>query len=327
MDPMVIAISVGVFLTFVALFAALRRGESSQTAMASRLGALRRDGDALFQTPADTVSKLRQRSYSGFPLLSAFLGQFKGSDEIAIHLERAGVPLRVGEYYVIRWGAAALLFLAPLVLGPSLSTLIGGFILAGVGFMLPAMWINGQRKKRTRRINAQLVDMLGMVSNSLKSGYGLMQSFEFAARQCPAPLSTELSRMLREANLGMGAEEALNGLGQRVDSADLDMVLTAVNIQRAVGGNLAEILDNVSRMMRERERIRGEIATLTAQQKMTAIVIGGLPVFMFAVFMVLNPSYTSLLFTEMAGRAMLGLALGLEVLGFLTIKRIMAIEI
>jgi len=213
------------------------------------------------------------------------------------------------------------------VLGPSLSTLMGGFILAGVGFMLPAMWINGQRKKRTRRINAQLVDMLGMVSNSLKSGYGLMQSFEFAARQCPAPLSTELSRMLREANLGMGAEEALNGLGQRVDSADLDMVLTAVNIQRAVGGNLAEILDNVSHMMRERERIRGEIATLTAQQKMTAIVIGGLPVFMFAVFMVLNPSYTSLLFTEMAGRAMLGLALGLEVLGFLTIKRIMAIEI
>ena len=197
MDPMVIAISVGVFLTFVALFAALRRGESSQTAMASRLGALRKDGDAVFQAPADTVSKLRQRSYSGFPLLSAFLGQFKGSDEIAIHLERAGVPLRVGEYYLIRWGAAALLFLAPLVLGPSLSTLIGGFILAGVGFMLPAMWINGQRKKRTRRINAQLVDMLGMVSNSLKSGYGLMQSFEFAARQCPAPLSTELSRMLR----------------------------------------------------------------------------------------------------------------------------------
>src|SRR3990172_8676927 len=318
MDPLVIAISVLVFLTFVTFFTALRGGKSSQATMASRLDSLRKDGSAALETPDEAVSTFKKRSYSGFPLLSAFLAQFKGSDEIAIHLERAGVPLRVGEYYMIRWGAALLFFLAPLIFGPSPFMLLVALGLGCVGFMLPAMWINGQRKKRTRQINAQLVDMLGMVSNSLKSGYGLMQSFEFAARQCPAPLSTELSRMLRAANLGMGAEEALNGLGQRVDSADLDMVLTAVNIQRAVGGNLAEILDNVAHMMRERERIRGEINTLTSQQKMTGIVIGGLPVFMFAVFMVLNPDYTSLLFTEMAGKAMLALAVGLEFIGYLT---------
>jgi tight adherence protein B len=105
------------------------------------------------------------------------------------------------------------------------------------------------------------------------------------------------------------------------------MVLTAINIQRAVGGNLSEVLEKVAFTMRERERIRGEISTLTSQQKMTGIVIGGLPVFMFGIFMVLNPDYMSLLFTETAGRLILMTAIGLEVLGYFVIKRIMAIEV
>ena len=154
-----------------------------------------------------------------------------------------------------------------------------------------------------------------------------MQSFEFAAKQMQPPLALELRRMLREANLGLSAEDSLNAMGERIDSKDLDMVLIAINIQRTVGGNLAEILDQVASTMRERERIRGEIVTLTSQQKMTGIVIGGLPVMMFLIFMVMNPGYMSLLFTEMAGRVMLAMAVGLEFLGYLTIKRIMAIEI
>jgi tight adherence protein B len=154
-----------------------------------------------------------------------------------------------------------------------------------------------------------------------------MQSFEFAARQMHTPIALEIRRMLRDSNLGMGAEDALNALGERIDSTDLDMVLVAINIQRTVGGNLAEILDKVASTMRERERIRGEINTLTAQQKMTGIVIGGLPVFMFAIFMVMNPSYESLLITETAGKAMLGVAVGLQVMGYFVMKRIIAIEV
>lgn len=133
--------------------------------------------------------------------------------------------------------------------------------------------------------------------------------------------------MLREGTLGMSAEQALFALGQRVDSRDLDMVITAINIQRSVGGNLAEILDNVAFTMRERERIRGEINTLTSQQRLTGIVIGALPVFMFAIFMVINPGYMSLLFTTMAGRGIMGTAIVLEILGYFTIKRIVAIEV
>ena len=154
-----------------------------------------------------------------------------------------------------------------------------------------------------------------------------MQSFEFAGRQMEPPIALEIRRMLRDANLGMSGEDALLAMGERIGSKDLDMVLTAINIQRAVGGNLSEILDQVGFTMRERERIRGEIITLTSQQRMSGIVIGGLPVFMFLLFTAMNPGYMSVFFTELAGRAMLVGAVGLELLGFFVIKRLMAIEI
>jgi tight adherence protein B len=251
----------------------------------------------------------------------------KGSEAVAIQLEQAAIPLRVGEFYMIRWSAAAILFFVPFVFGFSIFNFLIAIGLSVVGYMIPAQWVNSRRKKRINHINAQLVDLLGMVSNSLKSGYGLMQSFEFAARQLPDPLGHEIQRMLRESTLGVSAEQALNALGKRVDSRDLDMVLTAINIQRSVGGNLAEILDKVAYTMRERERIRGEINTLTAQQKLTGIVIGGLPVFMFIIFMVVNPDYMATLFTTTAGRLLIVVGLSLEVVGYFAIKRIMAIEI
>jgi tight adherence protein B len=196
-----------------------------------------------------------------------------------------------------------------------------------IGYWLPSKWLAGKRKKRMTRIVSQLVDLLGMVSNSLKSGYGLMQSFEFASKQLPDPLGLEIRRMLRESTLGMAAEQALAALGQRLQSSDMDMVLTAINVQRAVGGNLAEILDKVAFTMRERERIRREISTLTAQQKMTGIIIGGLPIFMFGIFMLLNPSYMSLLFTTMTGRFLMVGSAVMEIMGYFTINRIMAIEV
>lgn len=329
MDPIVIVISATAFLSVLLLTVGMKRGESGDAGMAVRLEAFKGGQDArpVLASATSPVSRLKQRSYSGLPVLSAFLSQFKGSEKVALHLDRAGIPLRVGEYYLIRWGMAATFFAAPFVFTQNLLTVVMAIGAALVGYMLPAMWVNNKRKSRNVRINAQLVDLLGLVSNSLKSGYGLMQSFEFAARQLDGPMAVELRRMLREANLGLSAEDALNSLGERIYSKDMDMVLTAINIQRAVGGNLAEILDKVSFTMRERERIRGEISTLTAQQKMTGIVIGGLPVFMFVLFMIMNPSYMSLLFTELAGRAILGAAIGLELLGYLAIKKIMAIEV
>jgi tight adherence protein B len=331
MDPLLIAIAILVALTvFTLVLAALSPRKKTDGAptgkMAARLDAFRPDYDQPITTQ-ERVAHLRQRSYSGLPLLSAFLAQFKASEKSALLLERAGLPLRVGEFYMIRFGVAVVMFFVPLAFGPSLFTLGSGLVSALIGFMIPAWWVGGKKSARMRRFEAQLVDLLGLLSNSLKSGYGLMQSFEFAGRQMEPPIALEIRRMLRDANLGMSGEDALLAMGDRIASKDLDMVLTAINIQRAVGGNLAEILDQVAFTMRERERIRGEIITLTSQQRMSGIVIGGLPIFMFALFMVMNPAYMSLLFTEMAGRVMLIGAASLEIFGYFVIKRIMAIEI
>jgi tight adherence protein B len=331
MDPLLIAIAVVVALTvFTVVLGVLSPRKKAEggggSKMAARLDAFRPDYNAPV-TSQERVAKLRQRSYSGLPLLSAFLAQFKGSEKAALLLERAGLPLRVGEFYMVKFGVGFVLFFVPLAFGPSLFTVGSGLVSGFIGFMLPSWWVGNKKASRMRRIEGQLVDLLGLLSNSLKSGYGLMQSFEFAGRQMEPPIALEIRRMLRDANLGMSAEDALVAMGERIDSRDLDMVLTAINIQRAVGGNLSEILDQVAATMRDRERIRGEIATLTSQQRMTGIVIGGLPVFMFVLFMMMNPTYMSLLFTEMAGRIMLIGAASLEVSGFFVIKRIMAIEI
>lgn len=331
METLQIVVPVTLLVAVMFMMLGLRREKKQGRGkgLESRLEAFKQGGEAVqqIQSQHETEAKLKQRSYSGLPFMSSFLSQFSGSEKAALELERAGVPLRVGEFYLIRWGLAIGFFIVPWIFGVGMFQLVIAVVLSMLGYMLPAMWLSGRRKGRITRIEAQLVDMLGLVSNSLKSGYGLMQSFEFASKQMHAPVSLELKRMLREANLGMGAEDALNAMGERIDSKDFDMVLTAINIQRAVGGNLSEVLEKVAFTMRERERIRGEISTLTSQQKMTGIVIGGLPVFMFGIFMVLNPDYMSLLFTETAGRLILMTAIGLEVLGYFVIKRIMAIEV
>lgn len=325
MDPLVILISAMVLLAVFSLVVGIS-SLRAKGGMAERLEAYRSQDESEAGAKAEEP-RLRRRSYSGLPVLSAFLSQFRGSEQVAVQLERSGVPLRVGEYYLIRYGMATLFFLAPFLFSQTAFSLILALGLAVVGYMLPALYISSKKKARAMRINIQLVEMLDLVANSLKSGYGLMQSFEFAARQMSPPLALELWRMLREANLGLSAEDALNALGERIASADLDMVLTAINIQRAVGGNLAEVLEQVASTMRERERIRGEIKTLTAQQRMTGIVIGGLPVGIGLLFMLINPDYMSLLFTETVGQILLLIAVGLEVIGFLVMKRVMAIEV
>ena len=324
MDPLLVVIAATVTLAVFTFVVGLRTARRS--AMEERLESFKGERQAGPVAEAEGPV-LRKRSYSGLPILSTFLGQLRGSEQVAISLERAGVPLRVGEYYLIRYAMALLFLLIPFVFSRGVFAFIFAGGLAILGYALPAMWVGSKRAARIKKMNGQITEMLGMVANSLKSGYGLMQSFEFAGKQLDPPLSTELKRMLRDANLGMSGEDALQAMGERIGSTDLDMVLTAINIQRAVGGNLSEILESVAFTMRERERIRGEITTLTSQQRMTGIIIGGLPIGMGALFMLINPDYMGMLFTETAGRIMLLTAIVLEVLGATSMKKILAIEI
>ncbi|MES4792073.1 MAG: hypothetical protein C4321_02980 [Chloroflexota bacterium] len=137
----------------------------------------------------------------------------------------------------------------------------------------------------------------------------------------------EIRRTLRDVAMGASVEQALGALNERVGSPDFDIVITAILIQRSVGGNLAEILDNVAHTMRERERIKGEIRTLTSQQRMTGYVIGGIPIGLLIIFYMISPDFTGLLFTDPLGRLMLMGAFVSEVIGYLIIQRIVNIEV
>jgi tight adherence protein B len=169
--------------------------------------------------------------------------------------------------------------------------------------------------------------MLTMVSSSLRAGFGLMQALDLAAEQLQPPMSTELHRLLRDTRMGASIEEALENLRERVGSYDLDVIVTAILIQRSVGSNLSEVLEKVAHTIRERVRIKGEINTLTAQKKLSGFIIGLMPVAFVLMMLAINFEYMSLLFTDPLGRILLILAVGLDIAGILIIKRIVSVDI
>lgn len=269
-----------------------------------------------------TTFSLRKRasiSFGGINLVSTNLVQQWTTD-----LERAGLTLNTREYFILRVivaivAAAITLFLVPFP-PAALAT-------AAVGFFAVGFWVKRRMGGRTHKLEAQLVELLQMLASGLRAGFGLIQALEGSADQLPAPLSTEVRRTLRDIAMGASIEQALGAMNDRVGSADFDIVITAILIQRSVGGNLAEILDNVAHTMRERERIRGEIRTLTSQQRLTGYVIGGIPIGLGIIFALISPEFTGLLITTSLGRIMLGGAVIMEAMGFFVISRIVNIEV
>ncbi|MGE0598261.1 MAG: type II secretion system F family protein [Dehalococcoidia bacterium] len=311
------ALCAGVFATTGVLwFAGVG---SSGVAAAARLNKLREAEVAL---PAESKTRLRRRgsvNFAGITVLSGNLASNWTKD-----LERAGLALTAKEYLVVRVVVSAVLALAIAVIAPLPVLALAGLPL---GFFATGFWLKRRKSTRLHKMEGQLVETLQMLSSGLRAGFGLLQALEAASEQTQAPLQTELRRTLRDTAMGASVEQALTSLNERVGSSDFDIVITAILIQRSVGGNLAEILDNVAHTMRERERIRGEIRTLTSQQRLTGYVLGGVPIGLFIIFMIISPEFTSLLFTESLGRLMLGGAVISELIGFALIQKIVNIEI
>lgn len=286
----------------------------------ARLGKL--SNKANIVTVGVASPSLRQRgavSFGGINVISGTLAA-----RWVMDLERAGLTLKAREYLTLRIAVGLILTVVGLMFSPIPQLSI---VLFPVGFLAVGLWVKRRKGSRRNKLEAQLVEMLQMLASGLRAGFGLIQALEASADQVPAPLSLELRRTLRDTAMGASVEGALQALNDRIGSPDFDIVITAIMIQRSVGGNLAEILDNVAHTMRERERIRGEIRTLTSQQRLTGYVIGGIPFGLFAAFMVISPEFTSLLFTNPLGRMMLGAGLTLECIGFFVISKIVNIEV
>ena len=190
----------------------------------------------------------------------------------------------------------------------------------------PTGIVKFRQGKRLSAFNNQLGDTITLLANSLRSGYSFLQSMELVARESPPPMGAEFRRVIREVGLGLSTQDALNNLLKRMPSDDLDLMITAVNIQHEVGGNLAVILDTIAHTIRERVRIKGEIRTLTAMGRISGYIISRLPIFLGIVITLINPNYMSAMFVfpwicmPICGGIMV-------VIGFLVIQKIVTIDV
>jgi tight adherence protein B len=277
-------------------------------------------------------SALKRTELSGIPIIGDLLSGKEWADNVARDLERANLKLRVGEYLTLRLTVALLLFAVTIyIAGRGGIGLLAAMVAAVIGYLLPRWYVSRQVNSRTLKFNEQLVEALGLIANSLRSGFGLLQSMDLAAEQLDPPLATEFKRTINDINVGASFEDALMAFNERMQSNDLDIMITAILIQRTVGGNLSEVLDTVAHTMRERSRIKGEIRTLTAQQRMSGFIVGGLPVAIIGILTLLaavtGQNYMEILFTTNSGRIALLAAATLEGVGIMLIRRIVKIEV
>jgi tight adherence protein B len=256
---------------------------------------------------------------------------------LARDIARADLKLKPGEFIGIWLGAVVgvpFLFLTVGVVFKPLQSPIALLLGALFGFWLPRWWLGHRRASRLNAFNKQLPDTITLIANALRAGSSFLQAIEMVVREAQPPVTVEFGRVVREVNLGLAFDAALDNMVRRVRSDDLELMATAISIQHQVGGNLAEILDSIAFTIRERVRIKGEIRTLTAQQRMSGYVVAFLPIGLVSVLVVIAPKFMEPMFMNPPG--IMDLPIGLILLivagimmfiGFMIIRRIVSIEV
>ncbi len=322
------AIAAGVFM--------FRRGRGDATQ--DRLGQF--VGGALDQASAEEDGDKKKKKSSS--VLTKNLDQAleeRGLGKgLATDLARADLKITIAEFWALT--VISIIGMAAI----SWFLFYGGFVMpligAVVGFFLPKFYMKMRQGGRLQKFNNQLGDGISLMANGLRSGYSLLQAMDAVGREMPEPMATEFKRVVREIGLGVDTEKAFNNLLRRVPSDDLDLMITAVNVQHEVGGNLAEILEIIGFVIRERVRIKGEIGVLTAQGQLSGYIITGLPVVLALFLYMMNPLYIGKMIfscdylgippercTQPCGWAMVGVALLMITAGFFAIQKIIAIEV
>src|SRR5207302_2045299 len=246
-----------------------------------------------------------------------------GRPTLAEDLGRAGMTITPAEYLLVRIGATALGALIGLF---RFGISIGPLILGVVGFIVPPLVVRYLQSRRRDRFNEQLAGMLQLLSNSLKTGYAIDRALETVAAKSQPPVSTEFERVTTEITLGTSVEDALSALLLRINSPDLEFIVTAILLHIRVGGNLAEVLDNISDTLRDRLQTKRDMSVLTAQSRASASIITGLPILLALGLYVFVPGYYAPMTSTWVGYAMLGFAGFMILLGNLIIQRMTALE-
>ncbi len=264
--------------------------------------------ERLLRPAAETLSQ--RRSASGKPTLTE-------------DLARAGLNITPAEYLLIRIGSVALgalvgIFRFGIGLGP--------VILAVIGFFGPPLVITFLQRRRQNKFNDQLTGMLQLLSNSLKTGYPIDRALETVANKSQRPISTEFDRVTTEITLGTTVEDALSALLLRINSPDLEFIVTAILLHTRVGGNLAEVLDNISDTLRDRLQTKRDMSVLTAQSRASATIITGLPILLAFGLYLFVPGYFAPMTSTLLGYILLAVAGGFVLIGNLIIQRMTSLE-
>jgi tight adherence protein B len=247
-------------------------------------------------------------------------------DRIARELARADLKFKVAEYFALVFMSTVVTALLAYLIQPYIaSAVIGGVI----GFFIPRFYVKRQQTVRLYKFNDQLADMLNLMVNGLRAGYSTMQALEAVSRELPAPICDEFRRVVQEMQIGIAMEKSLENLLRRIPSDDLDFVVTAINVQREVGGNLSEILDTISFTIRERVRIKGEIRVMTASVRTSGAVLSLIPVFLSLALWFVSPEYISAFFSRgpLCGWLAVGTIVGMIAAGYFVMMKIADIEV
>ena len=238
-------------------------------------------------------------------------------------LAMAGIHISAQEFMLL-W--------ACLTLGPGLVgilvdlDLIAVLGICVVGFAVPPVMVQRSKTKQQQLFNRQLGESLTIMSNCMRSGYSFQQAMHSISKEMQPPVSTEFGRVVREINYGATLEQALDHMAQRVSSKDLDLLISAVITSARVGANLSEILDTISETVRDRIRLREEVRVLSAQGRMSGLIIGLLPVVIILILMILNPDYLTNFVQHWLGKTLLVVSVCLEIIGFFVIRRMVDIR-
>lgn len=284
-------------------------------------GIRRRIGNLSGQSNADDVrgevlkeKKQKQQRSSGLKFVS---------EKLEGELEAAGIQIS-GEEYLRIWMLVTILpALILLLLGGSVITAFAFLIL---GIMVPPMLVGNARKKRTALFDKQLGEALLIMSNSLRAGYTFQQSMEGLSRDMQPPLSYEFKIVIREIDMGASMETALKHMVERTQNEDVKILVSAVLISSQVGANLADVLDNISGTIKGRLEMKEQIRVLTAQGRMSGMIVGAIPLFLFLIFMIINPTYIGSFIATPMGIGMLMIGVVMEVIGFFVINRMVDIK-
>ncbi len=258
-----------------------------------------------------------------FPALNRMLHGFGLGEKLAQALIRADVPLTAAEFALVMLLFGAVGFFAG---SWRLNAMIGVFVglACAVG---PLVYLKISESRRRAAFINQLPDLLTLLVGSLRAGYGLAQAIELVAREVPAPASKEFARVVRATGLGLPLQRALSGMAERIDSDDLDLVVTAINVQYEMGGNLSTVLETISDTIRERVRVLREVRVLTAQQRLTGTILAMLPIGLAVIMSFIRPGYFDPFFEPGWPQFMPLIAIGGMFVGFILIQKIVNIKV